>query len=236
MPTLSSLRQELSALGSPTKAAASAWFFKTGPGQYGEGDIFLGVTLPEQRKVAGRYRNLSLSDLETLVTSPLHEERMTALIILVGQFKRGDEAAQKAIYDFYLSHTAAINNWDLVDSSAEHIVGPWLETRDRSVLRKLAASPDLWERRISILSTFHYIKKGDPFEALAIAELLLHDEHDLIQKAVGWMLREVGKRCTQDAEEAFLARHYRTMPRTMLRYAIERFPAERRAAYLKGTA
>jgi 3-methyladenine DNA glycosylase AlkD len=194
----------------------------------------MGVSVPDQRQVARRYLSLPLSDLEQLLTSSIHEERLTALIILVRQFQRADELTQEKIYNFYLTHAAHINNWDLVDSSAEFIVGPWLQHRDQSILQTLARSPSLWERRIAMLSTFHYIKQGDPNEAFKIATILLHDPEDLIQKAVGWMLREIGKRCSSEAEEAFLRRHYHTMPRTMLRYAIEHFPDSRRQEYLKG--
>ncbi len=234
MSSLANLRAELKALGSPAKAKASAWFFKTGPGQYGEGDIFAGVTVPEQRKLARGYRDLPLGDVKQLLESAVHEERLTALIILVEQFRRADESAQELIYEFYLAHTARVNNWDLVDSSAAYIVGPWLEQRDKSILVKLAGSDSVWERRIAMLATYHYIQQGDPADALTIAGLLVNDRHDLIQKAVGWMLREIGKRCSPEAEEEFLVRHYKTMPRTMLRYAIERFPKERREQYLKG--
>jgi 3-methyladenine DNA glycosylase AlkD len=233
---LADLRRDLRAVATPAKAQASAWFFKTGPGQYAEGDQFIGVTVPEQRVIAKRYRDLPLEQTEQLVTSPIHEERLTGLIILVAQYERGDEAVRREIYNFYLSHTAHINNWDLVDSSAELIVGPYLQDRDRSILMKLAKSDSLSERRIAMLATFYYIKQGDSTEALKIAEILLHDPHDLIQKAVGWMLREIGNRCGRDVEEAFLLTHYQTMPRTMLRYAIERFEPERRQAYLRGMA
>lgn len=235
MPTLASLRTTLHALGSPEKAKTSAWFFKTGPGQYGEGDVFIGVTVPEQRKVAQRYKDLPLADAEQLLLSPIHEERLVALIILVGQFIQGEEAIREVICDFYLAHTDRVNSWDLVDSSAEYIVGAWLQDKDKTVLTTLAQSESIWERRIAMLATFHGIKQGDPTEALKIAELLLHDKHDLIQKAVGWMLREIGKRCSREAEEAFLLKHYKNMPRTTLRYAIEHFPKERREDYLKGT-
>jgi 3-methyladenine DNA glycosylase AlkD len=234
--SLVSLRSDTKAISSPERSTASARFFKTGPGQYGAGDTFIGVSVPDQRKIARRYPNLPLTDIEQLLNSPIHEERLTTLIILVRQFQQSDEATQKTIYDFYLTHTARINNWDLVDSSAEFIVGPWLKHRDKAILQKLAKSDLIWERRIAMLSTFHYIKQGQPDEAFAIATLLLHDPHDLMHKAVGWMLREIGKRCSREIEEAFLVQHYRNMPRTMLRYAIEHFPEERRQQYLKGEA
>lgn len=234
MTQLAAIRADLRSLGSPEKAKASAWFFKTGPGQYGEGDVFIGVTVPEQRKIAHNYAELPLSVVETLLRSQVHEERLTALLILVKQFMRGDDAARALIYDFYLAHTACINNWDLVDASAEYIVGSWLQDKDSFVLERLARSDSVWERRIAILATFYDIKRGEPTKALKIADLLLHDTHDLIQKAVGWMLREIGKRCSVAIEEEFLRTRYKSMPRTMLRYAIERLPKERREKYLRG--
>lgn len=234
MSSVAELQSDLKSLATPERAKVSAWFFKTGPGQYGEGDIFIGVTVPDIRKVAKNYRDLSLADLEKLLESEIHEERQVAVMILVNQFKRGDVAIKKSIYDFYLAHATRINNWDMVDGSAEFIVGPWLQDKDRSILTKLAKSENIWERRISMMATFHYIKQGDSTESFKIATLLLHDRHDLIQKAVGWMLREIGKRCSQEIEEEFLRVHYKIMLRTMLRYAIERFSEEERQKYLKG--
>lgn len=234
--SLNTLKKELKSLGNPEKAQKSARFFKTDKGHYGEGDVFLGVTLPEQRKLVKQYRHLPLEDLIALLQSPEHEFRMTALLILVAQFKKGTEKKQQEIYALYLHNTTWVNNWDLVDSSAEYIVGPWLENKPdkRLVLKKLAQSESLWERRIAMLATFCYIKKGNSKEALEIALILLHDKEDLIQKAVGWMLREVGKRCSMQIEEDFLKKHYQQMPRTMLLYAIERFPETQRKAYLRG--
>ena len=228
-----SVQQDLLSFASPSKAKASQWFFKTGIGQYGEGDMFIGVTLPEQRSVAKKYKDLPLSDIGVLLASPIHEYRLTGLIILVEAAKKADEKKKKSIYDFYLSHTEKINNWDLVDCTASHIVGEYLvdKPEKRSVLRKLAASKCLWERRISIISTFAFIAKDDFQESFALSEILLHDPHDLIHKAVGWVLREIGK-LDQEAEEKFLQKHYKTMPRTMLRYAIERFPQAKRAYYM----
>jgi 3-methyladenine DNA glycosylase AlkD len=234
--TLESLRKDLRAAANPEKARILQRFFKTGKGQYGEGDVFLGVMVPKQRAVAKRHSGLSLAEAEELLRSGIHEERLTALFILVHQFGKGDAATRGRIYRFYMKNTRRINNWDLVDASAPYIVGPYLEGRDKAVLRKLARSPNLWERRIAILSTVHFIRCGDPGEALRVAEMLLGDPHDLIHKAVGWMLREVGKRCGEDVETAFLERHCRTMPRTMLRYAIERLPAERKAWFLNAGA
>lgn len=230
--TLNQLKADLRKLATAERAKSSAWFFKTGPGQYGEGDQFIGVSVPDQRKVAKRYQDLALSDAEALLMSPIHEERLTALFILVSQFRRGDEKIQKEIYTFYIRNAKLVNNWDLVDSSAPYL-GYYLLKRDRSTLFRLAKSSNLWERRIAIMMTFAFIMEGESETTLEIADMLLHDDHDLIQKAVGWMLREVGKRVSQQAEEDFLAARYQTMPRTMLRYAIERFEPERRQQYLK---
>lgn len=230
------LLDELKKSGNPVKSKNSAWFFKTGQGQYGEADIFIGVTMPEQRKLIKQYLHLSLKEVKQLLHSPEHECRMCALLILVAQYKKGTEKERENIYTLYLQNTKWINNWDLVDASAEHITGPWLEDKKEKmkVLSNLAKSKSLWERRIAMLSTFNYIKKGNAKESLQIAKILLKDEHDLIHKAVGWMLREVGKRCSVLEEEIFLKQHYNNMPRTMLRYAIEHFPEEKRKAYLSG--
>lgn len=236
MENIDVLKVELSAMPSHEKAQASSRFFKTGEGEYAAGDRFIGVTMPEQRRLAKKFYGLSIRELEKLLQNPIHEFRMTALIILVQQYKKGNVERRKEIYELYLRNTKHINNWDLVDASAEYIVGPWLEGKSEKmqVLEKLAKSQSLWERRIAMLSTFAYIKKGEPASALTLAECLLNDEQDLIQKAVGWMLREIGKRCSLEVEETFLKKHYRQMPRTMLRYAIEHFPEEKRQAYLKG--
>ena len=233
---LQELKKELRAAVDPAKAAFFPRFFKAGPGQYAEGDKFLGVTVPNQRIIAKKYKDLSLSVIEELITSSWHEERLTGLLILVNRYKKADEVEKKTVYNFYLSHTKNINNWDLVDTSAEHIVGSFLQNRPEKmeVLTKLAHSSSLWERRISMLSTFHYIKQGNPGEAIEIAEILLQDTHDLIQKAVGWMLREIGKRCDQQLLIEFLNEHYLSMPRTALRYAIEHFSEETRQKYLNG--
>ena len=226
---------ELQGMGDPAIAAHSQRFFKTGPGEYGEGDIFLGIRVPELRKLSNRYRDLELKEVRQLLGSNYHEARLLALLILVQQFKRGDAELQKAIYTIYLDSTGLINNWDLVDSSAHLIVGPYLQDKDRSMLYRLARSDSLWERRIAIMATFHYIRGNSYTDTLALAEILLHDPHDLIHKSVGWMLREVGKRDRPSLVE-FLSRHYPSMPRTMLRYAIEKLDEEERQAYLKGTA
>ena len=222
-------------LGTPEKAKASAWFFKTGPGQYGHGDKFLGVSVPEQRKIARQFKDLPLSEAEKLIISPWHEERLTGLFILVSQYKNGDEVAQRDIYNFYIGHTKNINNWDLVDSSASYIVGPWLENKPQKMktLEKLAKSDLLWDRRIAMISTLYYISCGSSKEALKIAEILLNDKHNLIQKAVGWTLREVGKRVSRQDLTSFLAQHADSMPRTALRYSIEHFKPEQRSYYSK---
>ncbi len=226
---------DLKALADPIKAEHARGFFKTGPGEYGEGDKFLGVRVPEQRKIAVAYKNMPLAGIKKLLISEWHEVRLTALFILVRQYKKSNEDVQEALFQLYISHTASINNWDLVDSSAHLIVGPHVARRDRSTLDELAESASVWERRIAIVATYHLIKEGDFEDAFRIAERLLVDAHDLIHKAVGWMLREIGKR-DRNAEEAFLQKHYRTMPRAMLRYAVERFPQPLRMDYLMGRA
>ncbi|MBA1443948.1 MAG: DNA alkylation repair protein [Chromatiales bacterium] len=229
---ISALRSALKSRITPGKAEILQRFFKTGPGEYGEGDRFYGVVVPDQRKVARQFKTLALPVVEQLLQSAFHEERLTALFILIQQFEKGDLAAKKRIYQTYVRHMKHINNWDLVDSSAPHIIGAWLEQRDRSQLYEWADSDDLWQRRIAMLATFSYIKNGEFEDALHIAEKLLDDSHDLIHKAVGWMLREIGKR-DLPREIHFLDRHAATMPRTMLRYAIEKLPESQRQAYLK---
>jgi 3-methyladenine DNA glycosylase AlkD len=226
------IRSELRALANPEKAKNLLRYFKTGAGQYGEGDRFLGVVMPNVRKVVKAHRHAAPDDILSLLHSRYHEERMIALLLLVEQYRRGDESRKQAIYNLYLANTAWINNWDLVDLTAPHIVGRHLFGRDRSILIALALSKSLWERRIAMLSTFHFIMQGESREALKIGELLLHDPHDLIHKAVGWMLREVGKRCSMESECAFLEVHAAAMPRTMLRYAIERFTDPLKSKYL----
>ncbi len=232
--TAMQVRTELLRLADPVRAKNSARFFKTGPGEYGEGDKFIGVVVPLQRKIAQQSLGLPLSEVEQLLSNPVHEERLTAMLILVYQFSRADEHRQREIYDFYLAHSQYINNWDLVDSSAPYIAGRYLINNDRTTLYQLARSTSLWERRIAILATAWFIRAGESKDTFAIAEILLTDKHDLIHKAVGWMLREVGKNCGQATEEEFLQRHYKRMPRTMLRYAIERFDEPLRQQYLKG--
>jgi 3-methyladenine DNA glycosylase AlkD len=232
--TLRAVRADLRSRADADDAANLMRFFKTAPGQYGHGDRFLGIRVPVLRQLARTHRTLSVDDAQTLLTSKWHEERSLALFLLVGHYKRADRAGKQRIYDTYLASTRLINNWDLVDCSAEHIVGPHLDPNDAPILDRLAASPDVWERRIAMLATFHWIKQKQFALALRIAERLVHDDHDLIQKAVGWMLREIGKRDGK-VERQFLDKHCRAMPRTMLRYAIEKFPEAERRRYMEGT-
>jgi 3-methyladenine DNA glycosylase AlkD len=235
MSSATDIQKELSALGSATIAEHSQRFFKTGPGEYGAGDLFRGIRVPAQRQVARRHRTAALRSVLALLRSAYHEDRLTALLILVLQFERGEAAQRQRIYDAYLHHTGHINNWDLVDSSAHQIVGGHLVNRGRHPLRDLAVSPSLWERRIAIIATLHFIKLDDFSDTFEVADLLLEDTEDLIHKAVGWMLREAGNR-DHAAEERYLLPRYRRMPRTMLRYAIEKFPEARRQEFLRGTA
>jgi len=223
---------ELRLLSDPEKAKTLLRFFKTGPGEYGEGDRFLGVVAPSVRKVVKSHRDAEEREVLKLLRSEYHEERLTALLILVGQYQRGDGRRRKSIYDLYLANTRYVNNWDLVDLTAPHIVGAHLFGKRPSVLSRLARSSSLWERRIAILATFYFIRQGESEETLRIAEILLHDSHDLIHKAVGWMLREVGKCCSIEAECRFLDAFAAEMPRTMLRYSIERFPEHLKLRYM----
>lgn len=228
------IRARLRKLGNKHRASISQRFFKTDPGEYGEGDIFLGIRGPELRKLPKEYQAITLTEALQILQSPIHEERLLALLILIRVYVRGDGRFKEKIYNLYLKNSRYINNWDLVDTSAEHIVGAFLMDKGKKPLYELAQSKDLWERRIAIMATFHFIKGGQFTETLKIARMLLSDEEDLIQKAVGWMLREVGKRHLA-TEEHFLTKHYQKMPRSMLRYAIERFPEAKRQRYLKGT-
>jgi 3-methyladenine DNA glycosylase AlkD len=223
--------ERLRAMGDPERARVSRRFFKTGPGEYGEGDVFAGLTVPQVRALAHELQALPRGETVKLLHAPLHEARLLALLILIRAYVKGHEQERERIFELYLKSTRWINNWDLVDVSAEHIVGAHLWTRDRTVLDGLAASSLLWERRIAILSTFHFIRRGEFEDTLRIAGLLAGDREDLIHKAVGWLLREVGKRDLA-VEEGFLKKHARTLPRTMLRYAVERFPEELRQHYL----
>ncbi len=225
------VKTELSKLSDPEHAMKLQGFFKTDKGEYGEGDIFLGVRVPDQRRIAKKYKNIPLTSVIELLQSGIHEHRLTALFILTEQFNKGDEETRQRIVDLYLSNAAYVNNWDLVDSSAHKILGAWLVDKARDVLYEMAESESLWERRISVISTFAFINRGDLADALALARALIDDGHDLIHKASGWVLREVGKK-NQSALETFLLEHYEKMPRTMLRYAIERLPEERKRFYM----
>jgi len=248
---LNDLLKDLKQKENKEKAKILAGFFKTGPGQYGEGDLFLGITVPESRKLALRYSELPLSDISKLIKNKYHEARLVALLILVHKYKVASTLHRsdlcKTIADFYLKHTKYINNWDLVDLSAHYIVGDYLyshhlaqralllrqeETKYRTVLYGLAKSKNLWERRIAIISTFAFIYKGEPEWTFHLVKMLLNDSHDLIHKTCGWMLREVGKRVSEKELTTFLDIHNTQMPRTMLRYAIERLPKNKRFYYL----
>ncbi len=229
MYSLNELRKELNAKKNSKRAKLLSRYFKTGKGEYAEGDKFLGINVPELRKITKKYHDLDLRQIKELIKSKIHEHRMIALFILMHKYKSTNH--KKIICHFYLKNTKSINNWDLVDLSAPNIIGVHLLDKDKSILYKLAKSDNLWERRIAVLSTFTFIKNRQFDDSLKIAEILLNDEHDLIHKAVGWMLREIGKR-DMNAEEVFLKRHCAAMPRTMLRYAIEKFPQEKRKLYL----
>lgn len=208
-------------------------FFKTGKGEYGEGDIFAGIKVPVSRKIANQFIDLNFVDLQKVIQSKIHEERLITLLILVAKYKKVDKEEREKIFNFYLKNIRFVNNWDLVDLSAEKIIGAYLIDKDKRLLFDLVKSNNVWERRIAIMSTFYFIKANQFAAALKISELLLKDKHDLIHKAVGWMLREIGKKDIQ-AEVIFLQKHYKKMPRTMLRYAIEKFPEKKRLDYIKG--
>lgn len=223
------VRRALRAHADPVRARHALRYFKTAPGEYGHGDVFIGVTVPAQRAVARQFRSLPLTEVEALLTSPTHEERLTALLILVDQFRK---TGAGAIYRLFMRRLRWVNNWDLVDTAAPAIVGGWLLDKPRDVLDRLARSQNVWRRRVAMLATLRFIVAGEHRDAIRIATLLVHDEHDLIQKAVGWMLREVGQRASLPALRQFLGRHAATMPRTMLRYAIERLPPAERQRWM----
>lgn len=227
------IESTIQSFADPAKAKILGRFFKTGKGQYGEGDVFLGIVVPVQRKIAKQFSDLTLNDVVTLLKNPIHEYRLIALFILIEQFRKGDEDRKKAIFNIYIKNTIYINNWDLVDLSSPNIVGEYLSEKDYTTLYTFAKSSSLWKKRIAMLATFAEIKKGKYTRTYEIAEILVNDTHDLIQKAVGWMLREMGKRGGLKEEEQFLKKHAQTMPRTMLRYAVERFPEGKRQYYLK---
>ena len=227
----SSLSARVRALADPARVPVLQRFFKTGKGEYAEGDRFIGIRVPQLRQLCRECRGAGIREAAPLLRSEIHEERLFALLLLVDTFRRADEAGRKEIYDFYLANTRFINNWDLVDASAEYIVGAWLEPRSRAPLARLARSASLWERRIAVVATLHFIRRGDLNETFRLADMLMDDPHDLIHKATGWMLREAGKR-DGVALRRFLATRHRRMPRTMLRYAIERFPETERRKYV----
>ena len=230
---LSQLKKDLKKAGNKKQAKLLQRFFKTGKGEYGEGDVFLGIKVPVQREIAKKYYNLNLPKIQQLLESKIHEYRLVALIILKAKYKKADDNEKARIFNFYIKNTKKINNWDLVDISAPGIVGDFLLDKKRKILYDLAESRNLWEKRISIISTFAFIDNGEFDDSLRIARILLYDKHDLIHKACGWMLREIGKK-DQKVEEKFLKQYYKKMPRTMLRYAIERFEEKKRLRYLKG--
>ncbi len=235
MSTAEDVKQELKKISSAEKSNASSWFFKSGKGQYGEGDKFIGVTVPEQRKISKKYYSeLSLVEVKKLLSDSIHEYRLTALLILCDKFQKSGESEQEKICKFYLENKEYCNNWDLVDSSAPYILGAYLlDKADRSILYDLSESKSLWDNRIAIIATYAFIKAGQFEDTYKVSEKLLNHTEDLIHKAVGWMLREAGNRDLK-AEEQFLGKHYKQMPRTMLRYAIEKFEETKRKAYLKG--
>jgi 3-methyladenine DNA glycosylase AlkD len=230
---LSELQKKIKFLSNPEVSETMKWFFKTGKGEYGEGDRFAGLKVPTQRKLAREFKDLSLDEVKVLLNSHVHEERLISLFILTERYEKGDDKIKQKIFSFYLSNRKSVNNWDLVDLSAPKIIGKHLLNNDKSLLFKFALSKNLWERRIAVLSTYEFIRNFEFDITLRIAEILLQDKHDLIHKAVGWMLREIGKR-NINAEESFLKIHYKVMPRTMLRYAIEKFPELKRKKYLQG--
>lgn len=227
------LRKKIKKLANPEVSKAMKWFFKTGKGEYGEGDVFAGLKVPVQRKLAHEFKELTFVELKMLLSSKVHEERLISLFILVDRFAKSTEKEKEVIFKFYINNRRGINNWDLVDLSAPKIPGKYLLDKDKSLLFKFASSKNLWERRIAILSTYEFIRNRKYDTALKISQILLQDSHDLIHKAVGWMLREIGKRDLM-VEEKFLKSRYNKMPRTMLRYAIEKFPEIKRKKYLQG--
>lgn len=230
--SLTELKKKIKQAARPEDAVLLQRYFKTGKGEYGEGDKFIGIKVPVLRAIAKEFYTLEFDEIKDLIQSPIHEERMISLFILVHKYAKADEKEKEKIFRFYLKNTKFINNWDLVDLSAPQIIGGYLLNKERTVLYKLAVSRSLWERRISVLATFAFIKIGDFNDAIELSKILMNDKHDLIQKAVGWMLREIGKRDIE-TEEEFLREYCRVMPRTMLRYAIEKFPEDKRKYYMK---
>lgn len=232
--SLTALKADFKKVADPERARLLSRYFKTGEGEYAEGDKFLGLTVPAVRALAKKHGDLPLKDVKALLASPWHEHRACALNLLAEKFVRGTPPERKTVYRFYLANTRFINNWDLVDMSAPAIVGGWLKDKSRAPLYRLAASKLLWDRRIAILACFSFIKDGESADALALARKLLGDRHDLMHKAVGWMLRETGKRCSEKVLLGFLKTQYARLPRTALRYAIEKFPPKKRKSLLAG--
>lgn len=231
MPGYKQIKSDLKKAGNPEKAVHLARFFKTGKGEYGEGDIFWGITVPAQREIAKKHTDATLEDLKNLLYEPVHECRLTALLILIQQYSKGSNETRKNIADFYLSNTEKINNWDLVDLTADKILGHYLMDKDRTILYKLAESTSIWEQRIAVISTHHFIKNIDFNDTLSLCEKLMNHKHDLIHKATGWMLREAGKK-DLTVLTGFLDKHSKSMPRTMLRYAIEKLDDGQRKKYM----
>lgn len=232
--TCEDVRQALEGIADEQTATVLMRFFKTGPGEYGEGDRFRGIKVPKIRELVRRFTEIPLEETEALLYSPWHEDRLCALLLLVDHYGKADERTQSLIYKLYMKNTERINNWDLVDLSAHYIAGPHLFDKSRAPLFRLAASPLLWDRRIALLATFHFIKRHDFADTLRLVKHLIDDKEELMHKAMGWMLREIGKR-DMATEERFLRDHLAQLPRTTLRYAIERFPEKKRMAYLRGT-
>lgn len=230
--TAKQIQKELELLSSPEKKEFLPYFFKTGKGQYGEGDKFLGVVVPDSRKVAKKYKEIAFAEIEQLLNNEYHECRLCGLLILVERFKKANEQDRQIIFDFYISHTHRINNWDLVDLSSQYIVGEYLVDKDKAILYRLVDSELLWDQRIAVLATFAFIRRNDFDDLIALSEKLLCHKHDLMHKAVGWLLRETGKRDKAVLID-FLDKHYRVMPRTMLRYSIEKLSSDERLHYMK---
>jgi len=232
--SLSKLEKELKKLSDPKRAKETQRYFKTGPGQYGEGDIFIGLTMGQQRQIAKKFHDFSIGNIQELLNSKEHEKRMIGLVIMVGRFSKADDKDRKFLFDLYLKNSKRINNWDLVDISSPHIVGRYLlnKRKERKILYKLAKSKNLWEKRISIISTAAFIRESQLDDTFKISKMLLSDTHDLMHKAVGWMLREAGKK-DEKRLKAFLKKNYDSIPRTTLRYAIERFEEGERKKWLK---
>lgn len=235
MNAVENIKKELRKIASPEKAKASSWFFKTGLGEYGFGDKFIGVTVPDQRKIAKQFSNIEYSDIKTLLDSEIHEERLTALFILVRRFEKADSLERERIFNFYMLNIKRVNNWDLVDSSAHKIIGEFIKDKKITLLLDLAKSENLWKRRIAIISTFAFLSMGDSKPTYVVADLLLSDREDLIQKAVGWVLREAGKKVSEEELKNYLKANYKKMGRTALRYSIEKFSPQARLEYLAGT-